>query len=251
MATLAPVTTDGDVRRSVSTWRQPLPPTQSAQRAAVLDHIIGRIFAFGSRRVRVGVDGRTAAGKTTLGDELAERMADTGRLALRASLDDFKRPWHERHLYDRLSGEGYYRNAFDTQAARRLLLDPAAPTGSGQVALCSIDPLTQVDHSLTVDDMRVDGVLIVDGVFACRPEFNPCWDLRVWVHVDPELSVCRGIARDAERVSGSRQAEALHRERYQAAEIIYIAEQNPVALADVVVDNSDFEHPQLGGQPPV
>jgi uridine kinase len=95
----------------------------------------------------VGIDGRTAAGKTTLGHELASLLADAGRVVLRASLDDFKRPWAERHRYDRVSGQGYYRNAFDLDAIRELLLEPADPTGTGRVALCSIDPITQVDYS--------------------------------------------------------------------------------------------------------
>ncbi len=164
---------------------------------------------------------------------------------MRASLDDFKRPWKEAHLYDRLSGEGYYRNAFDSEAARRLLLDPAAPDGSGGVALCSIDPLTQVDHSATLVDLPTDGVLIVDGVFAFRSQLNPCWDLRIWVHVDPELSVRRGTARDAVMEGGTEQAEALHRDRYLAAEIAYIDECDPMTLAEVVVDNSHFERPLL------
>lgn len=66
---------------------------------------------------------------------------------LRASLDDFKKPWGERHLYDRESGMGYYRNAYDYPTLVRLLLEPAGRDGSGACVLCSIDPLTQIDHS--------------------------------------------------------------------------------------------------------
>jgi uridine kinase len=166
-------------------------------------------------------------------------------VALRASLDDFKRPWSERHRYDRLSGEGYYRNAFDTEAARRLLLGPAAPEGSGRVVLCSIDPLTQVDHSGTAVEMPDDGVLVVDGVFALRRALNRYWDLRVWVHIDPELSVRRGTARDADRQGGTEPAEALHRDRYLAAETLYVEEVDPMGIADVVIDNTDFDGPIL------
>ncbi|CAN5904316.1 uridine kinase [soil metagenome] len=199
----------------------------------------------GGRRVRVAVDGPTAASKTTFPHEIAQRVADAGRLVLRASLDDFKRPWAESHRYDRFSGEGYYRNAFDSEAARRLLLEPAAPGGSGLVALCGIDPLTQLDHSATLVEMPPDGVLVVDGVFAFRPQFDGCWDLRVWVHVDPEHSVQRGIARDAEREGGAHQAEALHRHRYLAAETVYVDEIDPMERAKVVIDNTDFDRPVL------
>ena len=211
----------------------------------VVDRIVARILRFGPRRVRVAVDGLTASGKTSLGHELAQRVAAAGRVVLRASLDDFKRPWNESHLYDRVSGEGYYRNAFDSDAARRLLLDPAAPGGSGRVALCSIDPLTQIDHSGVLVDMPTDGVLVVDGVFAFRPQLDMCWDLRIWLDVDPDLSVRRGVARDAEREGGAEQAEALHRDRYLAAEDLYIDEVRPMARAEVVVDNTEFWRPRL------
>jgi uridine kinase len=102
-----------------------------------------RILESGAGRLRVGIDGLTAAGKTSFGHELAERISSADRPVLRASLDDFKKPWSDRHLYDRESGEGYYRNAFDYAGDRRLLLEPAGPAGSGNCVLCSIDPLTR------------------------------------------------------------------------------------------------------------
>lgn len=210
----------------------------------MLERVAGRIQACGPTRVRVAVDGRTAAGKTTLGHELAKLLADMGCVVLRSSLDDFKRPWSERHLYDRTSGEGYYRNAYDFHAIRTLLLEPAAPNGSGLVALCSIDPLTQVDHSKEHVMMPEDGVLIVDSVFALRPELNGYWDLRIWIDIEAELSISRGIDRDAPR-EGAEVAEALHRARYGVSEEIYIAEVDPLALADVIVDNSAFDNPRI------
>lgn len=234
----------GRVELSPSTWRQPWPPAANEHRDETLSVVASRIEAIGTRRVRVAIDGRTAAGKTTLGHELARILADQGRVVLRASLDDFKRPWSERHLYDRTTGEGYYRNAYDFQAMKALLLEPAAPTGSGQVALCSIDPITQIDHSDDRVAMPEDGILIVDSVFAFRPELNDNWDLRIWVDIDAELSVRRGTQRDAPR-DGAETAEALHRDRYGGAEAIYITEVDPLALADIVIDNSDFDEPRL------
>jgi uridine kinase len=231
------------IHRSVSTWRQPLPPEPSPERAAVLERVAARILRAGVGRLRVAIDGPTAAGKTSFGDELAERISGSGRPVLRATLDDFKKPWRDRHLYDRESGEGYYRNAFDYAAVTRLLLEPAGPAGSGDCALCSIDPLTQVDHSAVITRAARDAVLIVDGVFAFRPEIDDHWDLRIWLHVNPQTSVQRGTERD--RGWAGSAAEAVHRDRYLVAERLYMDDVDPVRVVDVVIDNSTFDRPAI------
>ena len=235
----------GDLVFSSSTWQQPMPPQPSPARRDVVAYVVESIDALGSTRLRVAIDGLTAAGKTSFGHEIARGIADLGRQALRASLDDFKRAWRDAHLYDRTSGEGYYRNAFDYDAARRLLLEPVGPQGPGIVALCSIDPITQIDHAAVVVPMSSDGVLIVDGVFAFRPELNELWDLRIWLDVDPELSVRRGTQRDTELEGDADAAEALHRSRYLPAEMIYLDEVDPRRAADIVIDNRDFGLPRV------
>ncbi|MEL7210588.1 MAG: uridine kinase, partial [Actinomycetota bacterium] len=164
----------------------------------------------------------------------------------RASLDDFKKPWRDaiEQGYDRTSGEGYYRNAPDFASARDLLLRPAGPAGTGTVVLCAHDPLTGVDHRATTVAAPADGVLIVDAVFAFRPQYNEFWDYRIWLEIDSELSLERGVGRDAE-MEGRDEAERLHRDRYHAAERIYVEEVDPVSLANAVIDNTDFEAPEL------
>jgi uridine kinase len=118
-------------RRAAVGFDMAAAPARSSlsERAAMLDEVAGRVLESGAGRLRVGIDGLTAAGKTSFGHELAQRISRAGRPVLRASLDDFKKPWRDRHLYDRESGEGYYRNAFDYAAVRRLLLETAGAAG--------------------------------------------------------------------------------------------------------------------------
>ncbi len=227
---------------SVSSWSQPEPQPASVQRSALIGAVAQRIAALGNHRLRVAIDGFTASGKTSFGHELATALRDLGRPTLRASLDDFKNPWSDAHLYDRTSGEGYYRNAFDFAATKDLLLEPAGREGHGRVVLCSIDPITQVNHRGVTVDAPGDAVLIVDGVFALRPEYHPYWDFRIWLDVDLEDSITRGIERDT-AMEGRDEAERLHRLRYGAAEQIYLADVNPQCLADIVIDNRDFAAP--------
>ncbi len=231
---------------SVSTWRQPLPPPASAVRTALIAEVAGEISALSARRLRVAVDGMTAAGKTSFGHELAAALRAGGRPTLRASFDDFKNPWREALElgYDRLSGEGYYRNAYDFRSARELLLEPAGPNGTGIVVLCAHDPLTGADHRAITVTAPTDAVLIVDSVFAFRPEYNDVWDYRIWLDVDAEIALRRGIGRDAE-AEGVDGATRVHRDRYHVAEALYVAEVGPVALADIVVDNEDYARPRI------
>jgi len=235
---------------SVSTWRQPAPPPASAARSALIGDVAARVAGLAPGRLRVAVDGLSCAGKTSFGHELAAALRDLGRPTVRASMDDFKNPWREaRELgYDRLSGEGYYRNAYDFRSARDLLLAPAAPDGSGVLVLCAHDPLTGEDHRGTTITAPADGVLIVDSMFAFRPEYNGFWDYRIWLEVDAGLALRRGVARDT-AMEGAREAERVHRDRYHAAEMIYISEVGPKSLADLIIDNSDFACPViLGGR---
>jgi len=231
---------------SVSSWSQPIPETSSVRRVQLIGALAEQVVELSGNRIRVAVDGYTASGKTTLAHELAAAIRRLGRPTLRASFDDFKKPWRDAvdKGYDRVSGEGYYRNAPDFESARSLLLEPAGPNGSGTVALCGHDPLTGVDHRNVTIQAPTDAVLIVDSVFAVRPEYDEYWDLRVWVDVSPELSLRRGIERDTE-MEGADAAERLHRDRYHPAERIYVDEVDPKSAAQVIVDNTDFANPFL------
>jgi len=212
----------------------------------LIDQLAAVITDLSPGHLRVAVDGYTAAGKTSWAHELGAALRDRGRSTLRASMDDFKHPWRDSRErgYDRTSGQGYYRNAYDIASALDLLLRPMGPGGSGTVALCAYDPLTGVDHRSTTVDAPANAVLIVDTVFAFRPEYNDHWDYRIWLDIDPALSLSRGVARDA-AAEGLEQATRLHRDRYHVAEAMYVAEVDPMARADVIVDNSDFAHPRV------
>lgn len=231
---------------SVSTWRQDMPSFTSPSRQELIGDLALRVLDIGPERLRVAVDGYTASGKTSFAHELAAAIRAQGRPTLRASFDDFKKPWRDAREkgYDRTSGEGYYRNAPDFESARGLLLEPAGPLGSGMVALCGHDPLTGIDHRHVMVSAPHDAVLIVDSVFAMRPEYDEYWDFRIWLDVPAELSLERGIDRDAES-EGRAEAELLHRDRYHESERIYISEVDPMSRADVVIDNADFVNPRL------
>ena len=112
------------------------------------------------------------------------------------------------------------------------------------MVLCARDPLTGEDHRNKTITAPAGAVLIVDSVFAFRSEYNDCWEYRIWLDVDPELAIRRGIFRDA-AMEGFEEAARLHRDRYHASEMIYLAEVRPQSAADVIIDNRDFAQPRI------
>jgi uridine kinase len=201
--------------------------------------------------VRVAVDGRSAAGKSTLGDQLAVTIERRGRSAIRGSIDDFYCPWVHKLSRGRLSAEAFYSRAYDYPALRSLLLEPLGPNGSRRYRTRWHDGWNegQIDEPERI--APEDAVLIVDGVFLLRPELNEFWDVRVFVDISAEQSLERGVERDltleepAMRAARREQRLQVYRERYLPAEEMYLNEVNPMALADIVVDNRDLNAPRL------
>ncbi|MEI6649090.1 MAG: uridine kinase [Actinomycetes bacterium] len=229
---------------SVSSWKQDAPSYVSLNRSELLSSIAERISGLSTRRIRVAVDGFPAAGKTVFADQLAEKVRELRRPTLRTSFDNFKHPWRDARDkgYDRTSGFGYYKNAPDFESAINLLLEPSGPNGSGSVALCGFDPLTGIDYRHVQVNVPNNSILIVDSMFALRPEYNFYWDYRIWLEVPISLSLSRGITRDAVS-EGFVEAEDVHRNRYHEAEKLYFEEVTPKSIANLIIDNSDFDNP--------
>lgn len=194
---------------------------------------------------RIAIDGRDAAGKTTLADELAGLLSKQRRRVIRASVDGFHRTRELRHRQGRGSPEGYYRDAFDYAALRAELLEPLGPRGSRVYRTAVFDPATdsaiEQEPALAPDD----AVLLVDGVFLLRPELRDAWDIRIYVSVTQEESLRRALRRDVALFGSEVETERLYRERYLPGQQIYHAEARPEETAHAVVVNDDPDRPRL------
>jgi uridine kinase len=186
--------------------------------------------------VLVVVDGADAAGKTILADELA-RLLPT---SVRASLDDFHQPRARRHAFGR-SGETVWAHSFDYAAVRRELMDPWR-RGVGAV-------YRPRRHDLATDSLVDDpplpvpagGVLLVDGIFAQRPELGDPWDLVIYLDAPDAVRVARMALRDGV----SADVDHPDQRRYLDAQLIYGAACRPRDAADVVIDNADPDRPTV------
>jgi len=191
--------------------------------------------------LRVAVDGPDAAGKTTLADELAAALLEHGRPVLRISADDFHRPAEERLRRGSLSAEGYFLDAFDYPALRRLVLDPLGPDGDRRYQRA----VTAARLTPEPERAPANAVLVLDGVFLLRDELRSAWDLTVHVTVTPAESLRRALVRDVELFDSEATVRERYTHRYLPGQDLYRAAAHPERTADVVIDNEDVSHPRL------
>jgi uridine kinase len=78
-----------------------------------------------------------------------------------------------------------------------------------------------------------EGIVVVEGVCALHRMFRGAYDVRVWVEAPYAVRLARGVARDGEA------ARSTWVEHWMPAEERYIARDDPVSCAHVVVDGSE------------
>jgi uridine kinase len=218
----------------------------SRELAAVVERLAERIVALPRPHpMRVAIDGRSAAGKTTLADALAASIQRRGQTVIRASVDDFQRPRAERYRRGRLSPEGYYLDGFDYPALRRALLLPLGPGGDRRYRAAVFDSLNDTALAGPVREAVPDAILLVDGVFLFRPEIDDCWDFRIFVDADPTVAYQRGVKRDQGWMGSRAAAQERYQRRYLPGEQLYLDAVRPQQKANVVLDNTDLAAPRL------
>ncbi|TCC39406.1 hypothetical protein [Kribbella sindirgiensis] len=196
--------------------------------------------------VRVGVDGCSAAGKTTLADELADVLRRrSGREVVRAGLDYFKRAPELRTGYPIDSAESYYFEMYDYDGIRERLLVPLGAGGDRRYTAGLREANARVALDSPVRTAAPDAILVADGGFLQRPELDAFWDLRIYVDVSFETVLRRGAARDAAWMDSPAAAEERYRNRYIPGEQLYVAQVCPAERAQLVVNNEDPDNPVL------
>lgn len=216
-------------------------------RQQVLSELAEQILALRlDHPARVGIDGHSAAGKTTLADELAMTLrAKTARPVLRVMIDHFKRHVDLRTQYPPGSPESYYFEMFDVDAIRDELLVPLGPDGDRRyrTQIMDLSGRTLIDSGVHVTSD--DAILVADGGFLQKPALSRHWDLRVYLHIEVADVLRRGTLRDQAWMDSAEAAAERYRTYYIPGEELYLAQIRPAERADIVIDNRDFEAPRI------
>jgi uridine kinase len=198
-----------------------------------------------SHPVRVAIDGIDASGKTTLANELAERLRASGRRVIRASTDNFHHPHEIRYRQGKDSPDGYYHDSFDYESILFLLLIPLGPDGNRR---CKTG-IYNYRNKILIDEPFIqvpeNAILLFDGVFLLRPELYSAWDFRIFIKVDFDTALRRALARDKDLFGSVKNTEKRYLQRYFPGQRLYINQVNPEALANLIVHNHQIQNPTV------
>ena len=194
--------------------------------------------------IRVAIDGVDAAGKTNLADEFAKELKIYDRQVIRASIDGFHNPKEIRYSKGRNSPAGYYLDSFNNQAIIQNLLAPLGPGGNRLFKKTTFD--FRSDKAITTPVELADNaaVLIMDGVFLLRPVLVDCWDFKIFLDVDFDITLQRAIERDS-FMGSEAEIVSKYNERYIPGQKLYLKEAKPKQKADIVIDNNDLLNPRF------
>ena len=149
----------------------------------------------------VGIGGHGGAGKSTLAARIPGAQV--------VGTDEF---W---------DGEG-----FDLDRLRREVFEPLLAGRTARFASWDWDGRSPGGER----SVEPVGVVVVEGVCALHRMFRDDYDVRVWVDAAYETRLERGVARDGEA------ARATWIERWMPMEDRYVARDDPVSCAHLVVD---------------
>ena len=181
----------------------------------------------------IAVDGVDGSGKTTFARQLALSIGDAGRPAVIVHEDDFLAPRSTRYRLGRDSQEGFFRDTYDLGALVTHVLDPLGPGGSRRVRRRVFDHRADAPVDAQVEQVPVDAVVIVEGMFLHRDELVARWDWSVFLDV-PFVETARRMAhRDGTHPDPGHPTMR----RYVEGQRLYLAACRPRERATVVLDH--------------
>ncbi|WP_329005047.1 hypothetical protein OHA18_16855 [Kribbella sp. NBC_00709] len=147
------------------------------------------------------------------------------------SVDDYIRPPEQLGA----PAAGYFDDNFDLAALIAGLLIPLGPDGDRNCRAADG----------TTSKAPYDAVLLVDGVFLLQAALRPYWDVGLYLHINEDEMLRRGVLRDRERYGGEGAARGLFATQFVPGWRTYQAVHDPAAAATIVIDHHDPAHPAI------
>lgn len=210
----------------------------------VFELIKVRILSIADRKtkpIRIAINGIEGTGKTIFAGKLTEYLNTENINAIQVSIDGYHFNKEVRYQQGRDSAKGYYEDSYDENTfAEKVLKSSQSETPTITKAIHDL----ATDEYLTLIPTKIDNntVLITDGAYLFKLNYREHWDLKIYLKTSFEVAMNRGIERDKASLGGFDLTKEKYEKRYHKASQIYLTENEPENLADIIIDNSDFNN---------
>jgi uridine kinase len=217
------------------------------RRIAVFDRITQEIRQRKqkSKPFVVGISGIDLSGKTEFTNGFADYLRANELKVLVIHLDDFHNPRAVRN-----SGpdpvENYCMRNFNYQLLVRELLVPIREKQEYTVNLTLLDLLSDKHDVQKQFSFDLNTIVLFEGVFLFREELAAYLDHKIFIDISFEDSRRRAEIRDVP-IYGAGMLKR-YEEKYWPAQRKYLGQYPPSKIADLIIDNSNWEYPVIVNQ---
>lgn len=195
--------------------------------------------------LRVGIDGASASGKTSLADQLVEPLRNLGRTVIRASIDGFHNPPGIRYRQGENCPIGYVEDSFDKTAVIENILRPLGPTGNLSYRHSLFDFVSNRETQGQIRQAPPNSILLFEGVMLFCDQLAPHFDFRIFVETNFDTVIERALVRDSQRLGGKNATLEKYHQRYIPGQKEYFRRHAPQEQANLVIDNNDYRQPRI------
>lgn len=198
------------------------------------------------RPVIVGINGVDGSGKTTLSINLTDALLAMGVPVCRISVDDFLHPREHRYRRGPQSPRGYYEDSVDYEAIIEAALKPAFNAEGGPIR-CKTKHFDLINNKPVevFEDLAENSCLLIEGIFLFRLEIIPFLHIKIFVDADFEAVLNRVMTRDRGSLGDEAAVRSRYERKYIPGQKIYLNEDKPADISDIVVDNNNYTQPTV------
>jgi uridine kinase len=186
----------------------------------------------------IGINGIDGAGKTKFAESFEKFLISRGYETQSIHLDDFHNPRAFRYAGENQI-ENYYNRSFNINLVVEKLLAPLNQNHNFSTRLMVLDWRTDKFDIIKEYSFNLKAIVIFEGVFLFQKELSPYIDYKIFLDIPFEESLKRAGARDSEDIINK------YESKYLPAQARYLEEYPPSKVADMVIDNTDWEYPQI------
>lgn len=210
----------------------------------IFELIKNRILEIQERKkkpILVAINGIEGTGKTVLAEKMTEYLNSENLNAIQVSIDGFHFNKEVRYKQGRDSAKGYYEDSYDEIAfVEKVLKSSQTEFPNYTIGTHNLES----DEYLNLEPIKLkeNSILITDGAYLFKPNYRNHWDLKIYLKTSFEIAMKRGIERDKNSLGGIELTKEKYEKRYHKSSRIYLNENEPEKIADIIIDNSDFKN---------